>query len=93
MENYACTNSTVKALLKQPDGARGNLTVSWGAGGGHSVVYEVKERQVVIRDCQTNKTYKGRDVGKILNSCTSAEYTRLDNVRVDKRAVSEVIKG
>lgn len=92
-KNTECTQKTVKAILKQPDGARGNLTVTWGAGGGHSVVYEVKNRQVIIRDCQTNKTYKGDKVSKILDSCTSAEYTRLDNVRVDKKAVSEVIKG
>lgn len=89
-ENHECTKKTVEALLNQPDGARGNLMVSWGSGSGHSVVYEIKKRKVIIRDCQTNTVYRNPD--DILKYCVSSEYARLDNIHPDKRYLEEVLK-
>ena len=59
------------------------------------MVYEVKERKVVIRDCQTNKVYKegSKEMQQLLGSCCRSTYARLDNVAVDKQAISEVVKG
>ena len=46
-----------KEMLSYGEGSRGNLGVEWTAGGGHSVVWEVCNGEVVVRDCQTNETY------------------------------------
>lgn len=45
-------------LRNQGEGARGNLCVYWEQGGGHSMVYEVENGAVVIRDCQLNAKWK-----------------------------------
>lgn len=37
--------------------ARGQFCVMWNGGGGHSMSYEVKNGEAIIRDCQTNKKY------------------------------------
>lgn len=40
----------------QPD-QRGNLTVVWGKSG-HSMIYEIKNGNLILKDAQVNKSYK-----------------------------------
>lgn len=79
-----------KVLLSQGEGARGNMMVSWPSGGGHSVVYEIENNKVVVRDCQSNKVHdlKYYQSGGI----TSLSYIRLDNIDFDPKAIKEVLK-
>lgn len=86
--NKELVANTIEALKKQGEGARGNLCVQWAAGGGHSVVYEVKNGEVILRDCQVNKEYKAE---KILKKSLSVEYARLDNVNFDPKAIKEAV--
>lgn len=88
--NKELASKTVDSLVKQGDGARGALLVQWGGqGGGHSMVYEVENSKVVIRDCQSNKTYKPE---KILTKCYAAQYVRLDNVDFDPKKIKEAVR-
>ena len=85
----ALINNTVSTLSSQKN-ARGNLTVSWEKGGGHSMVYEVKDGQVRILDGQTNKVYENPE--KILGKVRQVSYTRLDNVEPDYKAIKEAVR-
>lgn len=65
-----------KELVNQGEGARGQFLVDWKDGGRHSVSYEVENGKVVIRDCQTNKTYELADYG---DKIKFFKYLRTDN--------------
>ena len=50
------------ALEEMPDGSYGHFLVLWkdvngNPSGGHSMIWEKTNDKVLIRDCQTNKTY------------------------------------
>lgn len=64
-------------MLECGEGARGQFIVYWYGGGAHSLVWEIENGKVVIRDTQDNTTssmieYVGR-------SCNVA-YIRTDNL-------------
>lgn len=87
----------VNELRQQKNGARGNLMFDWNIPvvsdggkvvlGGHSVVYEIVDNNIIIRDCQANKTYT--DIYKYLRHCNNVDYVRLDNRRFDPKAIKE----
>jgi len=71
-------------LRQQPDGARGELGVTWNHGGGHSVAWEVVKGQPVIFDTQTGKKYTSpKDLEEYPGMNTIA-YTRLDDKKLDE---------
>lgn len=74
-----------------PEGGYGNLLVKWNTGGGHSLVYSVENGNPVIRDCQTNKTYKGAlSCNRILNYAKNdIMIIRLDNAKPDIKYMKE----
>lgn len=66
-----------KELLSQGDGARGHLGVTWfGAAGAHSVAYEIKNGEIIIRDCQVGVTV---DLDDMLDDSCFCRYCRFDN--------------
>lgn len=71
-------DKTIKNLLKQGDGARGNIMVQFNGGGGHSIIYEIQNGKVVFKDGQINKVYSSPE--KFLNRTTVNAFARLDNV-------------
>ena len=86
----ALVENTKKALLDQGNGARGNLMLSWTNGGGHSVVYEVKNNKLIIRDCQNNQTYN--DYDNYISNSREVTYARLDNVDFDAKKIKEAVR-
>lgn len=77
-------NNELASSLNMPEGAFGNMSVNWKNGGGHSMVISVEGGRVVIRDTQSNKTYRGAAVNKILARTTGeAKVIRLDNADPD----------
>lgn len=67
-----------------PEGGYGNIGVNWKVGGGHSMIYSVENGKPVIRDCQTNESFKGTAINKILsNSTGDVTVMRLDNAKPD----------
>lgn len=83
-----------EALLKHGDGARGNLMISWtGKNMGHSIVWENQNGKVVLRDCQSNKTYSNPIIiANLLAKTNSAQFIRTDNVDFDLKKMKEYIK-
>lgn len=73
-------------LKNNVDGARGQFCVTWTAGGGHSMVYEVRGSTVYIRDCQTNKEYKMSEY-PYARYVDIALYMRTDNLKLTDRAL------
>lgn len=75
------SKSIFKTLSKFENGARGELSLRWKMGSGHSVAWEIIDGSPVIFDCQTGQRF--------LNSVDFADYgdlvgeasvTRLDNI-------------
>lgn len=86
--DYGITKEALEAVEKKMvengDGARGNLMVYWtGYTSGHSMVWEVENSKVVIRDCQTNDVYDLTDFEERLNSLS---YFRTDNLEFTEEA-------
>lgn len=75
------TQQAMMKVFNTPEGGYGNLSVSWKKGGGHSMVYGVENGIPVLRDCQTNKVYRGGACNKIFKASDELRYTRLDNVQ------------
>lgn len=70
-----------KELLSQGNGARGYFGVTWlGSPGGHSMVYEVSDGKVIVRDCQIGKKVS---FSKILDNSSLCRYTRIDDKEPD----------
>ena len=85
MRQNEYVQKTIKSLLDQGDGARGNLMAYFPMGGGHSVVYEVKNGQLLIKDGQANKVYKNPE--KFLNLTSVNSFARLDNIEPDMKRI------
>lgn len=81
-------NDVVKNF-KIPEGGYGAISVQWqGDGGGHSMVYCVEKGKPVLRDCQSNKVYRGAKVNQIFNNAVKdVRIVRLDNVEPDVKAM------
>ena len=86
----AMMTSLKNDLIKQGDGARGNLMITWkNLRGGHSVAYEVSNGQVKIVDAQIGKIYNNPD--SFLKQCSAnVTYARLDNINFDPKTIKEV---
>ena len=91
---------TMNSLLKQGDGARGNLMVWFNSGGGHSVAYEVKNGKVSFKDGQANINMDGKSGFSVLHLSPERflsdtlvnSYARLDNVSPDlKKIIKECV--
>lgn len=81
---------TMSQLLKQPEGSRGNFMVAWLMGGAHSMYYEIKGGQLIIKDAQANKVYtndrslmSAYNIDSLLRQTYAAAYVRLDNADFD----------
>lgn len=78
----------ISELSKQPEGARGNLMVSWAGGfSGHSMIYQIKDGKLQILDGQTNEIYKNPETIINKNRIRSVSYARLDNVDFDPKRI------
>lgn len=88
----AIANSTAKqrsdsiysALSREPNGARGELAVSWSFGGGHSMAWEIVNNKPVVIDAQSSKVYRDADsFSHFATVVRDAGYTRTDNLKLD----------
>lgn len=76
-----------KEILKQGNGASGRLDLGWTNGSGHSVVYEVENNEVIIRDCQHNKKLKLEDYYQYADY---VYYFRTDNEEPTSKILNSV---
>ena len=97
-DNY--TKDIFKAIAKQPNGARGELTIKYRAKGlnmdlgGHSVAWEMVNNHPVIFDCQTGKKHNiasfEKEFGELLYG---ASLTRLDNKNLNENFLRRWLKN
>lgn len=67
-------------LVKQGEGARGELGFGWMIGGGHSVAYEVVRGKAVVFDNQSGQKFEtAKELGEMVGMAMDISYTRLDN--------------
>lgn len=83
-------------LMKHPEGARGELGVTWAPGGGHSMAWEVIKGKPVIFDTQNGRRYRSMkdlidDVGE--DVIHSASATRLDNIPLNEDFLLRWVKN
>jgi hypothetical protein len=82
------------ALRHEPNGARGELGMSWLFGGAHSMAWEIVNGEPVIFDTQSGKMYKTpQEFSKLASSIHRAGYTRLDNVGLDDDLIRRWVKN
>jgi hypothetical protein len=80
--------NTVKEELKQyGDGARGQFCLYWYGGGGHSMIWEVENNDVIVRDSQTNKIV---DMAEYFTYATDGFYIRTDNLELSEDILKAV---
>ena len=80
-------------LQSEPEGARGNIISGVGDfDSKHSMVWEKKNGNVVIRDCQSNTLYNSMDESIIRSkSRHSYEYIRTDNTTINWDAIRDAV--
>lgn len=76
------TNKLYNTLLKQGEGSYGTLNVFWKQGGGHSIVYTIKNGAVEIIDGQVDKSYGNTiaDLNKNLFDKCNIKLTEVCNL-------------
>lgn len=89
-------NAIEKALSDYPAGARGNLSIKWDGGGGHSEYWEKDENgKIVIYDTQGG-TMKTDDLAKLIknsNWLVPIEFMRFDDCAiVDPTVIKQSIE-
>lgn len=84
----------LSSLAEQPDGARGELTMRWAMGGGHSMAYEIVKGKPVIFDNQRGKVYKtAEDIKDVVDRFSDAGFTRLDNKELSDAFIQRWVKN
>lgn len=82
------------SLLKQPNGARGELTMYWKAGGGHSVAWEIVNNKPVIFDCQSGKKFETvSELSTYSKHMKGAGITRLDNLTMNEEFLTRWLQN
>lgn len=75
----------IDTVSKEGD-QRGNIMVQWSLGGGHSMIYEVKDGKMRILDGQVNKVYDNPyDILKIANLDKGFTLFRTDNLEINPK--------
>ena len=81
-------------LGKNPEGARGELGMSWQAGGAHSMAWEIIGGKPVIFDTQSGKAYDTAKFSQeVARNIKDAGYTRLDDVPLNTKFLGKWIRN
>lgn len=72
-------------LAQMPERARGELAVSWGFAGAHSLAWEVVDGKPIVFDAQSRTTYRDAAAfAKHTKYLAEAGYTRTDNIKLNE---------
>ena len=83
-----------KALAKQPNRSRGEVSLMWEMGGGHSIAYEIVNNKPVLFDAQSGKSFKNTTefVRHYKVKAKEAAYTRFDDKTINEAWVERWVK-
>lgn len=74
------SNNIFNSLSIYPEGARGELSLIWNKGGGHSMAWEIIGGHPKLFDCQTSKMYDENSFPSYMSEAIEQAYhTRLDD--------------
>ena len=92
-DSHAYNLSVKKQMESGGEGARGELTVLWLDGSGHSMYYKVENGSAVVYDTQSNEKITGITMDRMLDATGAVRVRRLDNLtmNVDKMKESGAI--
>lgn len=84
-----------KSLEKQPNRSRGEVTMMWQMGGGHSIAYEMIKGKPVLFDTQSGKRFKtpAEMASHYKVNIKQAGFTRLDNKSINEAWVERWVKN
>lgn len=80
-------------LAEYGDGARGNLIGCYSMGGGHSIIWEVKNGKTIFRDAQTGSTYKNAKEALQFFVPGKTEFFRTDNLEINRDTIREAVSN
>lgn len=89
------TKSLTDTLAKYPDGSRGELTVWFNTGGGHSVAWERSQGKTHVIDAQSGQVYGPGDhtMTTYLTRTGRTQVTRLDDQPLNNDFLTRWIHG
>ena len=76
------TRQFTKKLIGHGNDSRGMLRIRWKNGDGHTVVWEVNDDFVIIRDPQNNTIV---DLSNYMKRAKTLYYFRTDNLELTKK--------
>lgn len=82
-----------KALSKNPEGARGELGMSWHSGGAHSMAWEIIGGKPVIFDTQSGEHFTQEAFDKIAKSTSKVSMTRLDDIPLNTNFLGKWVRN
>lgn len=82
-------NGLIKELSSQGAGSYGNFICFWKQGGGHSILYTVREDGVHFIDGQIGKEYSYSELFSRLN-IENCRYARLDNCNIKEGILKSI---
>jgi hypothetical protein len=82
-----------EALGKNPDGARGELGMSWTHGGAHSMAWEIIGGKPVIFDTQNGHSYTQAEFESVTKVMKNAASTRLDDVPLNTNFLGKWVRN
>ena len=74
------------------NGTYGIMNVQWtppGFAGGHSMIFEIENNKIIVRDCQNNKTYSFEDITKNVGLIS---FTQTNNLKINKDMMDKYVK-
>ena len=86
-DNRNAYHQFVDKMVKYGDGARGMINVKWSTSGGHSMAWEIENKELIVRDSQTNGIRSLESLAK----CTKGFRSfRTDNLEINEVALKYV---
>lgn len=82
-------DSIFKTLAKEPNGSRGEVSLFWSFGGGHSIAYEVVKGKPVIFDCQSGKKFDSPESLRTIVNNTSQKLEKYGLGKMDFGSLCE----
>jgi hypothetical protein len=94
LRSFKAPDDIFSRLALEPERSRGELTVKWAGGGGHSMAYEIINGIPHVFDTQTGNYYASQQMfEQKMPDMAQAGFTRLDNIPLDSHFLQRWMKN